>query len=161
MSGTTGNMRRRPSELIGPRDCELRARVSHILADDRQCDLPGAWERAVRQPASRWWISEERAAQAVGAWMHRPDPPDGSRRLTSRERMYADLAALYASRLADEPELSCQQFVRDTLETPAPEYYITASAARRSAARTCGNSVFKTSHTHEKTNAMRRPRHHR
>ena len=117
--------KRRPSEIVAPRNRELRAQVWRILAADR-CTVGEAWERAVASPASRWWISEERAEQAVGAWLRRPRAAR-----TPRERCYALLARLYAERREADPALTCAAFLRATLPTPAPEYFLSASAARR------------------------------
>ena len=131
---THPHRRHRPSEIIGPRTRELRHKVMDLLSADSTLTIQRAWELAVCQPASRWWISEERAAQAIGWWMKHPVT---DRELTPRERCYADLTDRYTRRLAANPELTCQQFVRDIIDTPAPEYYLSANTARKISLQSC------------------------
>lgn len=116
----------RPSELIEPRNAEIRQIARRLRRDRPGMTIEESLALAVNMPASRWWISEERAAQVVGQW-RRLDPQLPKVR-TLRMRLYAALYELFKARRRDDPGLTCQQFAWETVTTPAPEHFVTVRA---------------------------------
>lgn len=120
---------RRSRELVTLRNREIGTIARHLRRDNPGMTHAESIARAVHMPASRWWISEERAAQVIGEW-RRLDPCLPEPR-TPRMRLYAALYALYRERRAADPGVTCQQFAWETVNSPAPEHFITPRSVIR------------------------------
>lgn len=106
---------------------ELLAAIRYECADSGRFDLLSACRRAVVRPASRFWVSEERAARVLASMAAGRPVLEGME--ASKRRMYVEIQrrvdALRPGR-ENEPLVA---LVRDVVYEPAPEHYISAVSA--------------------------------
>lgn len=82
----------------------------------------------VRMPASRFWVSQERAVAVVSALLRGEPALVGMR--PTKARMFAEIARRVAQVRAARPDRPLCHIVSDVLSEPAPEYYMEAHTAR-------------------------------
>ena len=92
-----------------------------------QPDVDHVAALAVRFPASRFYVSEERAAAVVGQMMRGEPVTDGMRE--SKRRMYAELLRRVRLLRAKQPAATLVDLVASVIYEPAPEFYIEPATA--------------------------------
>lgn len=106
---------------------ELLAAIRQECSGDDRFDLLLACRRAVARQASRFWVSEERAARVVAA-MDAGKPVFEKMELSKR-RMYAEIQRRVAALRPGREGEPLMALVRDVVYEPAPEHYISAVSA--------------------------------
>ncbi|MDE7376603.1 MAG: hypothetical protein K2N16_07125 [Muribaculaceae bacterium] len=92
-----------------------------------QPDVDHVAALAVRFPAPRFYVSEERAAAVVGQMMRGEPVTDGMRE--SKRRMYAELLRRVRLLRAKQPAATLVDLVASVIYEPAPEFYIEPATA--------------------------------
>lgn len=82
---------------------------------------------AVRMPASRFYVSEERAAAVVSQMMRGETATDGMRE--SKRRMYGELLRRVRQQMSKRPGASLVDLVASVIYEPAPEFYMEPATA--------------------------------
>lgn len=82
---------------------------------------------AVRMPASRFYVSEERAAQVVSQMMRGEGATDGMRE--SKRRMYGELLRRVSQLKTKQPTAPLVDLVASVIYEPAPEFYMEPATA--------------------------------
>lgn len=114
-------------EFIEERDRELHARFMDILRTERDVPLREMFGMAARRKASRFWVSEPRAAIVIGAMM-RGESLDGM--VPKRREMFEEIYRRVTALRGKNPELTIWSAVCDVVCSPAPEFYLSAESAR-------------------------------
>lgn len=109
------------------RDEELMAAFLQLLCNERGVPLADLYSMAAHSPASRFWVSEERALEVVyslrGKGTLRGMTP-------MKEKMYREIYRRVEALLASGEELTVKEAVYRVVESPAPEFYLTDLSAR-------------------------------
>lgn len=101
------------------------AEVGHII-------MPDIFSRVADSPASRFWVSEERAAVVVSAMLtERPLP----RMRQNKREMFEEIFRRYTAAQAADPTRSVFEIVADVVNQPAPKFYLTP--------RTVGEFIYR------------------
>lgn len=143
------------SDFISQRDQELyRHYVALIRNASGEINLREIYREISEKPASRFWVSEERASAIIGHMeaVNRKRvkaglPPFdlsnpktramvesiafGSKILPKRAEMYREIYARYLKSRALHPESPISHIVAEIIEQDAPSFYLTPSAAKR------------------------------
>lgn len=82
---------------------------------------------AVKFPASRFFVSEERAAAVVSQMIRGEGATDGMRE--SKRRMYGELLRRVNQLRAKQPNAPLVDLVASVIYEPAPEFYIEPATA--------------------------------
>lgn len=90
----------------------------------RRIDLTEISEELSRMPASRFWISEERALIVVSQMRRGIALPSSTRPM--KRRLYYDLYARTLQVLRGAPGITLTEAVRRAVDSPAPSFYLTA-----------------------------------
>lgn len=109
------------------RNAELAATFNRLLSEARAIDLLEICRRVAESPASRFFISEDRAYELViarrrlGHW---------SVRLRHRVRMMDEILSRAEALLASGIESTLRDAVYAAVNSPAPEFYLTPRSCR-------------------------------
>lgn len=141
------------------RNAELASVFNRRLGEARAIDLLEICRLAAESPASRFFISEERAYELVIARRRLGHWPI---RLRHRIRMMEEISSRAEALLASGMESTLRDAVYAAVNSPAPEFYLTPRSCRtlvyatfRAAyldalqKRTCAVHDFNNTHTHE------------
>lgn len=109
------------------RNDDLREAYRRVIADKPYIDLKVALEETVKQPARRFYVSEERAFHRIRILIRRCDMP---RQLNTRDRMFADILSRVKCLRQEKPQLSLRACVWRVIRQPAPEFYLTPESAK-------------------------------
>lgn len=94
--------------------------------------MPDIFRRVANSPASRFWVSEERAAEVL-ALINAGRPP---RRMRQNKReMFAEINRRVALLRRDDPALPLRDAVAAVIYQPAPRFYLTP--------RTVGELIYR------------------
>lgn len=115
------------SDFLQDRDRDLHRNFMEILRSAVGIPLSEMFGMAARRPASRFWVSEERAAIVIGAMMRGESL---SRMNAKRRDMYMEIYRRVSAKMSSDPELCMTHAVAETLYEPAPEFYLTDESAR-------------------------------
>lgn len=118
------------SDFSRQRDRELYAGFKEILVTSRGVALGEMFGMAARRGASRFWVSEQRAAAVIGAMLRGEDAVDGSRMYPERRAMYEEILRRVREKMAADPSLCMTHAVDATVCEPAPRFYITDKSAK-------------------------------
>lgn len=119
----TGNK----SDFIEDRDSDLLRSFMEVLRTTVDIPLRDMYGMAAERPATRFWVSEGRAAIVIGA-MSRGVMPEKA--LPLRREMYDEIFRRVCARMAAEPGLCLTHAVREVIYEPAPKFYITPTSAK-------------------------------
>lgn len=115
------------------RDAELYEAYKRLLSsytkENGKIDNMGAVSAAVKQPCSRFWISEDVAVHNIRAIIANPEVLE--RMIATKRAMYEDLMEVYW-RLRNDPEncnLDDKQIAYMASDSPAREFYMTPGSA--------------------------------
>lgn len=114
-------------EFAKERREELFAAILAEGTDGKRFDLYQACGRAVARPASRFWVSEERAARVVTALAK--GKPMSAKTELSKRRMYEEILRRVEAMRPGREDEPLVNLVREVVYTPAPEHYISAISA--------------------------------
>lgn len=118
------------SDFAVDRDKELYAAFRYILCNSRGVALIDMFGMAAKRPASRFWVSEERAAQVI-SWMLRGVASDRIERMVPQRRaMFEEIFRRVCAMMEADPSLCMTHAVNEVVTSPAPEFYLTPKSAR-------------------------------
>jgi hypothetical protein len=118
------------SDFTRQRDRELYAHFMDILSESRGVTLGEMFAMAARRPASRFWVSETRAAIVIGAMMRGEDTALLDNMYAERRAMYEELFRRVCARMEADPGLCMTRAVDEVVCEPAPRFYITDKSAK-------------------------------
>lgn len=75
-----------------------------------------------RMPASRFWVSEERATQVISQLARGITPPAAIRPL--KKRMFLEIYRRYRSLRQSRPDEPAIALIQEIINSPAPEFYL-------------------------------------
>lgn len=116
------------SEFKYERDRELLSRFREILHDSRGVSLGEMYGMAARCRSSRFWVSEERVL-AVLRGLPDTDPQLGEMN-PERIRMFREIERRVRAMMAADPQVTLREAVNRTVNSPAPEFYLTDKTAK-------------------------------
>lgn len=116
------------SDFKPQRDSELAAVFRRLLVGGAGGSLRELFGMAARQPSSRFWVSEHRAAIVIRDMLHRNRDISGMKEQT--RRMYEEIYRRVRARLSEEPGRPVYHVVFEVVNGPAPEFYLTPESAK-------------------------------
>ncbi len=114
------------SDFIPQRNRELTARFRELLATAEGVPLRDMFGMAARQPCSRFWVAEERAAEVVSAILRGGDT---SSFLPQKKRMYEEICRRVEAYRRRHPEATLADAAHAVVNGGAPEFYLTPDSA--------------------------------
>lgn len=117
------------SEFTPRRNQELYSNFLELLRTPGPTPLREMFGMAARRPASRFWVSEERAAIVVSATL-RGDHAATARMIPKRREMYAEITRRVITLMEREPDIPVSHAVERVVHQQAPEFYLTDESAR-------------------------------
>lgn len=115
------------SDFTIQRNRELLATYNRLVARAKTIDIKAIGCQLCDAPASRFWISEERAIVVLSA-MSKGIPLPPSTRGTKRE-MYEEMFSRLKMIRRFNPHLSFREAVSVVIFSPAPKFYLRPRAA--------------------------------
>lgn len=116
------------SDYITERNIELLHRFRQAtIASDGDINLTRIVEEIINSPASRFYISEERAAAVMSAALRDRDIPGHSK---SKKELYGELIARYRAIQETEPGITTKDAAAMIVRQPAPKFYLTVGSAK-------------------------------
>lgn len=115
------------SDFTEDRDNELQRSFMEMLRTGGEMPLRDMFGAAAARPASRFWVSETRAAIVIGAMMRGHEP---ERMYRKRREMFEEIYRRVREKMAADPALLMTHAVNQTVYEPAPEFYLTPESAR-------------------------------
>lgn len=102
------------------------------LQDARFIIMPDIFELVANSPASRFWVSEERAAIVISAMLAgRPLP----RMRSNKREMFEEIFRRFCIERDENPSASVYELVAKIVNQPAPKFYLTP--------RTVGEFIYR------------------
>ena len=114
------------------RNADLMRAYRARLAEAGHIVMPDIFSRVAASPASRFWVSEERAAVVVSAMLARRPLP---RMRRNKREMFEEIFRRYTAAQAADPTRSVFEIVADVVNQPAPKFYLTP--------RTVGEFIYR------------------
>lgn len=105
----------------------LRACYKIIVDSSEYIRINDIFRMVVDMPASRFWVSEERAAIVVAAMIRGEKLPRMSRNKTA---MYREIYRRYVKLSKEYPNKTLGELVAMVVHQPAPKFYITPKSAK-------------------------------
>lgn len=124
------------SDFITTRDSELYRNFLDILRAARNVPLRDMYGMAAQRSASRFWVSERRAAEVVSALLaaRRRGAEHEKAFLENmyplKRRMYEEISAKVLTLMDSDTSLCLTHAVDIIVNEPAPEFYLTAESAK-------------------------------
>lgn len=115
------------SDFMAQRDHELLMNFRKELMESRGIPLRELFGRAARRPASRFWVSELRAAEVISAMMR---GVASEKMVPQKKRMYEELLRRVEAWRSDNPGRPLSDAIFEAVNSEAPEFYITDASAR-------------------------------
>jgi hypothetical protein len=110
------------------RDRELTDAFRRLLREGVGSSLHELFELAAKQPASRFWVSEHRAAIVIRDMLYRGEDLRGMKEQS--QRMYREIYRRVRAALRKDPGRCVYHLVFEVVNSPAPEFYLTAETAK-------------------------------
>lgn len=109
------------------RDLELCAAYRRHIHEASYVYLPEIFKKVSKSPATRFFVSEQRAYLVIHQWRK-----TGVLSVTSplRRMMFEDIGRMVDKLMAANPHLTLEDAVFDAVNSPAPSFYITPGSAR-------------------------------
>ncbi len=116
-------------EFTACRDAELHRAFMDVLRESPLTvrSLNQMFALAAASPCSRFWVSEERAAEVISALLAGKEFPDMSQQ---KRRMYGEILRRVRPILRENPGMPVSHAVFDVVNSPAPEFYLTTLSTR-------------------------------
>lgn len=114
------------SDFIEHRNRELHKSFLSVLRTESM-PLRLMFGAAASRPAPRFWVSERRAADVIGRMM-RGLPDEGM--LPKRREMFEEILRRVRAKMEADPSMCMTAAVAETVNEPAPEFYMTPESAR-------------------------------
>lgn len=115
------------SDFTAQRNRELLQTFHRLLRDSRGVALGELFGMTARSPASRFWVSELRAAEVISAMM-RGEQFDNQ--VPQKRRMYEELYRRVKSYMGAHAGCRLSDAVFAAVNSPAPEFYLTDKSAK-------------------------------
>lgn len=115
------------SDYTADRNRELHRNFLHILRTARDMPLREMFGAAASCRASRFWVSERRAADVIGR-MLRGDRLENM--LPKRREMFEEICRRVRAHMAADPTLCMTHAVDRVVFEEAPEFYMTSESVR-------------------------------
>ena len=109
------------------RDIELCATYRNIISEATYIYLPDILRKVAESPASRFFVSEQRAYLVISQWRK-----SGVLSVTTplRRRMFEDIWEIASDLMTQNQELSLYDAVFEAVNSPAPSFYLTPGSTR-------------------------------
>lgn len=118
------------SDFSKQRDKELYARFLDLLRSPGETPLRDLFGMAASKPASRFWVSERRAADVIGAMLSGKGEATREKMYPKRREMYDELLRRVKALMLERPGLCMTHAVDEAVNSEAPEFYMTPESAR-------------------------------
>ncbi len=114
------------------RNAELMRVYRDRLAEASIIVMPVIFQLVADSPASRFWVSEERAAIVISAMAAGKPMP---RMRSNKREMFEEIYRRYLLMRKDYPDKSVYELVTKIVNQPAPKFYLTP--------RTVGEFIYR------------------
>ncbi len=114
------------------RNADLMRVYRQKLAEAKIIVMPVIFEQVAESPASRFWVSEERAAIVISAMATGKPMP---RMRSNKREMFEEIYRRYLIMRDDYPDKSVYELVTKIVNQPAPKFYLTP--------RTVGEFIYR------------------
>lgn len=114
------------------RNADLMRVYRARLAEASIIVMPVIFELVAESPASRFWVSEERAAIVISAMAAGKPMP---RMRSNKREMFTEIYRRYLLMREDYPDKSVYELVTKIVNQPAPKFYLTP--------RTVGEFIYR------------------
>jgi hypothetical protein len=109
------------------RNNNLMAVYHQLVSDVEYVCLPAIYKEVVNKPASRFYVSEERAAIVVGAMM-RGVSIEGM--IPNKREMFTEIYRRAMDIRKEHPDMPILEVVSQVVRQPAPKFYLTPGSAK-------------------------------
>lgn len=116
------------SEFCALRRADIIRAYRQACAQAKHIKVSHVMETAVSMPASRFWVSPERAACVVSALLRGKKRLDDMR--PTKARMFAVIARRAAIARDSHPATPLCEIIAGIIYSQAPEFYLSANTAR-------------------------------
>ncbi len=114
------------------RNADLMRVYRQKLAEASMIVMPAIFELVAESPASRFWVSEERAAIVISAMAAGKSIP---RMRSNKREMFEEIYRRYLIMQEEYPDKSVYELVTKIVNQPAPKFYLTP--------RTVGEFIYR------------------
>lgn len=104
------------------RNADLMRAFRHHLALANFIVMPDIFEAVANSPASRFWVSEERAAIVISAMAAGKQLP---RMRSNKREMFNEIYRRFIVERNNNPDKSVYELVSTIVNQPAPKFYLT------------------------------------
>ena len=119
-------------EFTRARNADLMRAYRETLAEASIIVMPVIFELVAESPASRFWVSEERAAIVIST-MAAGKPMPRMRR--NKREMFEEIYRRFIIMKQEFPDKSVYELVTNIVNQPAPKFYLTP--------RTVGDFIYR------------------
>lgn len=114
-------------DFTSQRDAELCLAFRRLIHEASFINLPTIFRKVAESPASRFFVSEQRAYLVISQWRRTGHLPVST---PLRRRMFALISERVDEILGRNPDYSLQDAVFDAVNSPAPSFFLTPGSAR-------------------------------
>jgi hypothetical protein len=115
------------SDFVPQRNNELIRAFRKILHESSYIKIKEVTNRLVNMPASRFWVSEERASTVVSAMVAGRGLPKNMR--PSKREMFTEIYNRVVEMRKTNPKAPIRELAAIAVNTPAPKFYMCPRSA--------------------------------
>lgn len=115
------------SQFIHERNDDLMRAFRLSLHGCRVISMTEIFNRVVKTPSKRFWVSEERAAEVISAMFAGRSFPNMR---VNRKRMFDEIFRRAVALRGINPRMSVYDIAITVVNQPAPEFYFTPGSAK-------------------------------
>lgn len=109
-------------EFASERNAEVMKAYRAVARRVNNVNMRAVTSELVKQPAPRFWVSEERATDVVSLMLRGADVLKGMR--ASKRRMFEEICKRVVAERSLRPGTPLKWIVADVIYSPAPEFYM-------------------------------------
>lgn len=114
-------------EFTEDRNADLMRAYRYQIRKARHIHAGKVAKALVNMPASRFWVSEKRARNVVGALIEGKDLPENMR--PSKCEMFSEIYRRVLELRKARPEAPVLDLIREVIYSPAPKFYMLPRSA--------------------------------
>ncbi|MCH5225068.1 MAG: hypothetical protein J1D77_03675 [Muribaculaceae bacterium] len=119
-------------EYTRHRNADIMRVFNNIIQSEKHIFLPRIFSLVADSPASRFWVSEERAVAVISAMVAGRILP---RMRKNKVEMFQEILRRFLILKQDNPKAPMIRLISEVVAQPAPKFYLTP--------RTIGEIIFK------------------
>jgi len=114
-------------DYVEERNRDLLRAFHEVIASGAHPSVPDIYRATANSPASRFWVSEERAAVVLTLMFNKRKLP---KMIKSKREMFNEIYRRAVKLKAKNPDMTMLELATNVVHQPAPKFYLTGGSTK-------------------------------